>query len=93
MRKVSMMPETVQIERQQHDDHEENDEEIRGWKSHSDLLSADSFLFVKLIPKFDSHYTPAKWVDFSLYFMTFTLAGCTCCFKCYEIIEDKKSGP
>ncbi len=56
-------------------DHDHGGGEKEGWKSHWDLLLALLILIVMVVLKFGFHFTPTKWVDFSIHFIAFILAG------------------
>ncbi len=56
-------------------DHDHSGGENAGWKSHWDLLLALLILIVMVVLKFGFHFTPTKWVDFSIHFIAFILAG------------------
>ena len=56
-------------------DHDHGGGEDAGWKSHWDLLLALLILIVMVVLKFGFHFTPTKWVDFSIHFIAFILAG------------------
>ena len=56
-------------------DHEHGGEEEAGWKSHWDLLLALAILATMLVLRYGFHLIPVKWVDFSIHFIAFMLAG------------------
>lgn len=63
------------------DEHDENDghdhgaEDDAGWKSHWDLLLALLILVVMMVLNYGFDYVPPKWIDFSVHFIAFLLAG------------------
>lgn len=61
-------------ENEEHD-HEHGGKEEAGWKSHWDLLLALAILVTMLVLRYGFNWVPVKWVDFTIHFIAFMLAG------------------
>ena len=55
--------------------HESGEANSTGWKAHWDLLLALLILIAMMILNFGFDFVPTKWVDFTIHFVAFILAG------------------